>query len=302
MLSTYRLKEMRERRDREAQQELEAKLAPVKAELAATLNKAARASRMYWSQDLKHLAGLLNAGMFEPDFGVQFPRTDQPQNSARGREQFEEFVTETLPRKGVFLSDSGSQRLLFYCLAQAFSENHADMSSPETWKLAHERLFSIQAYDEVNGEVGFDSQRVVEPVVAQPAPDPTIADLETINTQTREGERIAHGILSRAVFNGEAKAIYLEWLRSLKTSFSGYEMPEHVQREAILWFQNNSRSFLDRRAFDQCRLNLVRRGLMPDMCLTSDDRLAIAVENEDTQGYESRRRIKQELIASRNRS
>ena len=71
--------------------------------------------------------------MFEPDFGVQFPRTDELQSGSRGREQFETFVTE-LPRTGFVLSEAGSQRLLYYVLAQAFSENHADMANLETWR------------------------------------------------------------------------------------------------------------------------------------------------------------------------
>jgi hypothetical protein len=70
------IKKNAERRDREQKTDLGRKLAPVKQQLAATLQKAHRMTRMYWSQSLKHVADLIDSGMVEVDPGVQFPQTD----------------------------------------------------------------------------------------------------------------------------------------------------------------------------------------------------------------------------------
>jgi hypothetical protein len=125
-------------------------------------------------------------------------------------------------------------------------------------------------------------------------------DLEGIDTSTREGSQTAAAIVSRAIFDGQAKLLWLDWLRSLKTNFA-YTMPEEVQREAILLFQKNNFSFLNRASYDTIRRQLVRTGAMPQSALTEDEILAGSIENEDTQSWEGRRRLKTELIASRRR-
>jgi hypothetical protein len=292
-LNPRRVAEEKARFEAGERQELEAKLAPIMTQLSATLKKADALTRLYWSQNLKHLAKRINDQHFEADHGVTFSSTEEQQSGARGRAQYEEFV-RTLPTTGFILSDAGAQRLLYFVLAQALSENHADMANPETWRIGFDRLYQLGCFDEAKAEIGYDgSQRVEEPVVEQPAPAPTI---EGLNLSTKAGEKIARDIVSTAVFgpDGDAKILFGEWLDSLAKNFE-YMMPEEVQREVINWFQKNNKSFLSYQAYDQCRINLVRRGLMPSSCLTASDRLSMSIEQADTRSYEGRRKLSQEI-------
>jgi hypothetical protein len=291
-LNPRRVAEEKARFEAGERQELEAKLAPIMTQLSATLKKADAMTRLYWSQPLAHLAQHINSGQFEQDHGGTFPTTSEPQNGTRGRDQYQDFVMN-LPKTGFILSDAGAQRLIFFCVAQAMTQN-ADLANPETYRIAFDRLYQLGCFDEVKGEIGYDeSQRVEVPVAEQPAPVPTI---EGLNLSTKAGEKIARELVSAAVFgpDGDAKIVFGEWLDSLAKNFE-YVMPEEVQREVIALFQKNNRSFLDRKSYDEARLNLVRRGLMPSSCLTAQDRLSMSIESADTRSYEGRRSLAQKI-------
>jgi len=301
-MNNFRLKEEKARFAREEAAELERKLAPAKAELAATLQRADKMTKAYWIQSLSHLAGLIASGSFEPDHGVTYPSTDEQQSGSRGRDQFQEFVTVTLPRRGFVLSEAGSQRLLYFVLAQAFSENRADLANPETWKIAFDRLYSLQCFDETANapEIGYDeSQRIVEPVIEQPAPEP---DIEKIDTSTREGAAKARAIVAKAVFgpHGEARVVFNNFRSHCRKVF-GIDLDVQQQKEIVNWFVSNRRSFLSN-SWDEMRVNLVRRRILPQSCLTEEEILANSIEDEDTTSYQGRRNLKQEIIASRNRN
>ena len=266
------------------------------------LKRADAMTRAYWIQSLAHLAECIGSNIFEADFGATYPSTDEQQGGARGRAEFEEFVNVTLPKRGFLLSSSGSQRLLYFVLAQAFSENRADMSNPETWNTAFDRLYALDCFDITNAEVGYDeSQRVVEPVVEQPEPEPGIEALEGLNMLRREDQVLAAKIVANEVFNGGAKTVFRQFIAHVLKTFD-HELTPDEQREIILWFTANNRSFLDHKAYDACRVNLVRRGVLPHGCLTEDEQLANSIEDEDTTTWQGRRNLKQELIAARRRS
>ncbi len=162
-MNNFRLKEERARFEAGERQELEARLAPAKKELAASLQRADKMTRMFWSQPLKHLGGLISQGSFEPDPAVTFPTTDEPQSGSRGRAECAEFIHGTLPRRGFILAGSGQQRLTLYTVAQAMAQR-ADLANPETWQTAFDRLYRLEAFDEKAGEVGYDeSQREIVP-------------------------------------------------------------------------------------------------------------------------------------------
>jgi hypothetical protein len=301
-MNKFRLKEEQKRFLEGERQELEARLAPIKAEVTAQLKKAESATRLYWSQPLRVLASFTNRGDFQPDLGCVFPSTDEQQGGSRGRAEFEKFVNQTLSQTGLLLSPAGSQRLLYFVLAQAFSENKADMATPATWQIAFDRLNELRCFNEEGGELGYDeSQRVVEPVVEQPKPEPGIEALEGLNLLRREDEAQARALIANEVFNGEAKTVFRQFIAHVLKTF-GHELTPDEQREIILWFTNNNRSFLDHKAYDACRVNLVRRGILPPGCLTEDEQLTNSIEDEDTTTWQGRRNLKQELIAARRRS
>jgi hypothetical protein len=234
--------------------------------------------------------------MFEGDHGITFPSTTETQSGTRGRAEYTEFVAN-LPRSGFVLSDSGAQRLLLFVIAQAYSENHADMADPETWKLAFDRLYQLGCFDEARAEIGYDeSTRVQEPVVERPERRPTLDNLEDFNTTTKAGEKLAHQILSDAVFGsqGEGREVFYGFISHVSKTFH-HDLTEDEQRELIQWFVKNNKSFLDHRAYDVAKVNLVRRGILPHSLLTATELFEMNLESADTRSYEGRRSLAQKI-------
>lgn len=195
---------------------------------------------------------------------------------------------------------SGSQRLLYFVLAQAFSENKADMANPETWRIAFDRLYQLDCFDIAKAEVGYDeSLREILPEPVVPERKLTIDDLESIDTSTRSGAELAKQIIGDSVFgfDGEARKIFDQFLAHVLRTF-GVEITPEAQKQLVVWFQRNNRSFLDHRAYDQAKVNLVKRGILPSTCLTEDEILCGSIENEDTQSWQGKRNLKQEIRAA----
>ncbi len=174
------------------------------------------------------------------------------------------------------------------------------MDSPEVWRIAFDRLYQLGSFDEARAEIGYDPSRkevVPEPVV--PQKKLTVDDLESIGTTTREGARLARQIVADAVFgdDGQARQAFQQFVAHVARAF-GHNLTEDEQREIINWFQKNNRSFLSN-SYDQCRVNLVKRGILPATCLTEEEVLEGSIENVDTQSWEGRRRLKQQILAQR---
>lgn len=299
-MNRFRLREEQARFQREEALDLERKLAPVKAELAQTLKRADRMTASYWSQPLAHLASLIHSEMFEPDRGVTYPSTTEIQDGERGRAEYTDFIAN-LPRSGFVLSDAGAQRLLLFVIALAYSDVRADMSNPITYRIAFDRLFQLRCFSEEAGEVGFDpSTKEVEPVEPEPERKLTVDDLENVDTTSKAGEKLAHRIIADAVFGpqGENREVFHQFIDHIAKTF-GHDLTETEQRELIQWFVRNNRSFLDRAAYDTAKVNLVRRGILNHGVLTSTELFEMGIEETDTQSYESRRTLKQELAALR---
>lgn len=174
--------------------------------------------------------------------------------------------------------------------------------APVKRDIAFDRLYQLSCFDEAAAEIGYDpSQRVVEPEPVAQEPELTINDLEGIDTSTKAGRAKAHQIVADAVFGegGEARTVFNQFVAHGSKAF-GHDLTEEEQRAILDWFVANNRSFLSN-SYDECRVNLVRRGILPSALLTEDEILAGSIENEDTQNYESRRRLKQEILALRKR-
>jgi hypothetical protein len=90
----------------------------------------------------------------------------------------------------------------------------------------------------------------------------------------------------------ECQPTFSEWTDSLLNSF-GYVMPLEVAKHVERWFIRNNRSFLDRTAYDRCRVACVKEGLMPRTCLTPDDISAEEMDGLDIRTTEGRRRAAQ---------
>jgi hypothetical protein len=286
MLSGYRLKEMRRKMAEEERQELERRVAPMKAELAQGFREFDKTSKVYWSQAVHVLASELQNGTPRADLSVAFPKTASPCPD-QGREAFCAFLDGLTAKTGYTLSEVGKMRLLTYCVEQCLSQN-ADLTQERTYALGFDRLVALDAFGA--DELGYDPSLItyVEPS-PEPAPEPTIDALEVMETVTREGERRARHIISNAVFGpqGEAREVWNAWLAQLLRDYNFVPNPD-AQKFVISWFEHNAKSFLDRRAYDEARRFCVRSGTFPPTMLTRDELLSQEIENCDGRGYNAR--------------
>jgi hypothetical protein len=298
-MNPFRLAEEKRRFAESDRQELEARLAPVKAETSQALAQHENAARAYWSQPVAVLARALQNNDPTAYMGAVFATTQTPQPN-EGQEVFVE-AYDRIQRTGHVLSPVGRQRVLLMAVHQCLAQN-ADLSNTETYITCFNKLLEWDAFEQSGVlELGYDENKkevLPEPVAQERRL--TVDDLESIDTETREGEKIAHQIIAEAVFGDEAASVFHRFIAHVAKTF-GHDISADEQREIILWFQKNNRNFLDHRAYDQCKVNLVRRGILPSTCLTEEEVLAGSIENEDTQSYESRRRLKQEILAARRR-
>jgi hypothetical protein len=303
-ISGYRIREAKARFEADEKAALEAKLAPAKQELAKTLSRSDKFLKLDFIQPLAKIAQLIQDGVAAVDLATNYPTTTEPQSGNSGKEEFYQFVYEILPRRGFTLSENGSMRLLYFVIAQARGKG-ANMSSIDTWSLAFDKLWSLDAFDIGSAEVGWDESKVQqEPVVEQPAPEPTVADLETLNLSlSREDERTAQKIVSNAVFgpSGQAAELFQQFIAHVSKTF-GHDLTESEQRELIDVFRTRNLSFLDHRAYDKARCELVAKGVLPRTCYTQDELLCLEIEStptHDKSDYDQRLNLKRQIATAR---
>lgn len=307
MLSNYRLRESRERQAREEAEakrqeaeKLQALVAPMTNELQDAYREHERTAKVYWSQPVSRLAEALQRGDAQAYIGVEFTKTPEP----RPREGKEECVAaheEIQRRFGYVLSPVGRQRVILMAVHQCMAQS-ASLSHVVTYVKCFEKLLEWGAF-EASGtlEIGYDESKkeyVSEPV--EQGRKLSADDLESIDTGSRTGAELAHQIVADAVWGrgGEAENIFRQFIAHVARTFH-YDLSPEDQREIVQWFTKNNRSFLDAKAYDQCKVNLVRRGILPATLLTEDERLCMSLETSQGTDYETRRKLKQTIIAAR---
>ena len=124
---------------------------------------------------------------------------------------------------------------------------------------------------------------VPQPVVTQPVVDssaestPDLSELERLDLGSRSGSIRAKELCDSHYYSVEAAAVYQKWTSWLYETFH-YVLTPDAKKAAIQFFQDTNSSYLDPKAWERARRNLVRRGLMPRTCLTSEEVLAEEVE------------------------
>jgi hypothetical protein len=302
-ISGYRIREAKARFEADEKAALEAKLSPAKQELAKTLSRSDKFLKLDFIQPLAKIAQLIQDGVAAVDLATNYPTTTEPQSGNSGKEEFYQFVYEILPRRGFTLSENGSMRLLYFVIAQARGKG-ANMSSIDTWSLAFDKLWSLDAFDIASAEVGWDESKVQqEPVVEAPERELTVADIENIDTSTREGDKLAKKIVSNAVFgpSGQAAEVFQQFIAHVSKTF-GHDLNESEQRELINVFASRNLSFLDHRAYDKARCELVAKGVLPRTCYTPDEVLCLEIEStptHDKSDYDQRLNLKRQIATAR---
>src|SRR5579859_183068 len=180
-VSGYRLREQREKFEREEAAELEAKLAPAKIELANALAEHERVAAKFWSQPVAALARALQRNEPMAYEGATFTTTPTPQPE-QGQDAFIE-AYESIQRSGHVLNSVGRQRLSLMaahlCLAQNVALTDVDNYIIMFNKLVIFRLDAIPAAflahvlaQELGGLGIEQANENVVPLHAHHAPDP----------------------------------------------------------------------------------------------------------------------------------
>jgi hypothetical protein len=208
--------------------------------------------------------------------------TDDPppisQSGEQAQREFNTFVSETLPKRfGFSISIAGATRLQ-YLVQVAIRCSHQPLTQ-DYLKEAFDVLLNAECF--AAGELVHDKSLIVTASASTEQPDPTLTDLERLDTSTAEGRRAAAYLADR-LYSSEAVPLCKEWLASLAQNFGGF-CPSTVDLDyATRWFAENNRSFLDKRSFDAFRLHMCRIGRwdVPRMMSTEEIR-SRAVERLD---------------------
>ena len=192
-----------------------------------------------------------------------------------------EFELNAKELTGYTLNEEGAKRLLYFAFAQAI--HGKDLTSVSAWVTCFERLLECDCFDD--GEIEFHHAKKATPrpePVEQPQPEPTYADLEAIDVNTRAGARSAKEV-AQALLYSEAKPIFQEWVNHLISRF-GYHITEsdatYILNELI---PASNWSYTDRKTWDKVRLHMCNSGRWDaNRLLTADERKAKALEQTNT--------------------
>jgi hypothetical protein len=251
---------------------LEAENVRMLREIAETLTATVKT---YWSKPLEQIARFgVTAGFV--DLGLP---TGQSQNVAL---TFKEFVAK-LESQGIRLNDDAQKRLGSFVNVQ---QNRGVLINPESLSCIFDQLVASECF----GDGVTVEQRGPLPE-ATPEKRLTLSDLAHESTESREGREKHIAVLNDAYFSGEAADIYQSWRAHLVKDY-GFSPNEEQKHAVIQWFQDANRSYLQRKAWDECRVSMVRRGIFPSNLLTPDEQLAEQIEtSSDISSRDARRTI-----------
>lgn len=199
---------------------------------------------------------------------------------------------------GYTLNEDGAKRLLYFGFAQAI--HGKDLTTVAAWVTCFERLVDCGCFDD--GEIEFHHAKNVEPrpqPVEQQEPEPTYADLDAQEAESREGRRASHRIADR-LYNLETNEVAAAWSESLRTNF-GLSLNQEQIKAVHEWFERNPmQSWVSHRSYDLCRLALVRNGIFPPTATTAVERFSRELESLDLtrMGFEQRQDLKRRQQAA----
>jgi hypothetical protein len=122
--------------------------------------------------------------------------------------------------------------------------------------------------------IGVTLPKAQRPVT--PEPTPTVADIEGMDTNTREN-RAAVRELVRHLASEEQVPLRDEWIQHLVDKFNFYITQEQWDW-CYQWLKRNNKNRLDPRSFEACRRAAVANFVFPDRCLDDVDRANLEIE------------------------
>jgi len=212
-------------------------------------------------------------------------------NAAQVTEQIRsafEKMQRDLANEGIILSASGLDKLKR--IAQLNSGSDIRLAS--VWVQMAKYAIDLGALTAEDVTLPRPAQPVVNPT-AETVPD--LSELETLNLSSREGSARGKVLANEFYYSVEAASVYQKWQSWLYETFK-YVLTEDAKKAAIRWFQDNNQSYLDGKAWTRCRLNLARRGIIPDL-RTDEERLMAELETADTNkmSFEERQNLNSRL-------
>ena len=184
---------------------------------------------------------------------------------------------EWLEHEGVVLDDDSKSKIMLYVGLVAYVDKRVDPRLSSCWNAAYARLAN---------------ELQVLNVTRKPKPqNPKEPDFDTLLATRSTDDPILRNAAQDFAIR-EAQPTFQAWTESLMNSF-GYAMSLPIAKQVSDWFIRMNRSFLDRRAYDDCRKSFVREGLFPRTCLTADDLAAEELDGLNLNTAEGRRRAAQ---------
>jgi hypothetical protein len=263
----------------------------VEQELREAAREASARIAMYWRIPIEEIQ-MNPVSITRVDIAGDYeigPRDEPAENAA-----WKEFQ-ENLKSFGCTLSDAGLLRLSHY-LSSLNYHRGISLTSVSNFATALERLVSLDVFQ--SGELtGYQTPA--------PAPTPTptrhtvidpLAEIESLNLDSREGNRRAKQLAANDFFGREFAHVVDQWEGWLLATFN-YVLTDDVRKAAGKWWERNpTASPLSGESWTSLRLNLVKQGVMPASCRTREEILMETIEVEtNTDSYEARRNLRQQI-------
>jgi hypothetical protein len=272
MSSTYKLRqEYQEFLASEQKKIDDAKLAEATKALSKTITEIYRQQSAYWSRPLDQIRqdGACQAG-FDP---LNLP-CDPTQDGVKSTKVYQKF-TASLPEKfGIVLSTEGELRFREYVKTQVLIAG--TLLTSESLETMLRRMISLNAFDIDEGEYGEDAN-LIPPPVPKPAPapvEPTLADIEKLDTSTRQGDREARRIVD-AMANAECAPLAQEFIDHVRTcpEFApGHVFTYEDGRRFKTYCERFNKSPFDRRTYDGFRVWSVYSNFWGEHMLTQKEK------------------------------
>jgi hypothetical protein len=233
--------------------------------------------------------------MLIDDLGLSTTDTDQ-------RATFEDTLQSFIERTLHSTTSEANRRFSLYVWVQV--NNLKIAMTDDNLSVLLNRLISLGVF--ADGEVTLPRATKNQATVRLDEPTPTVADIEGMDTNTRENRAAVRDLVARLAAE-EQVPLRDEWLyESLTKEFNFYITQEqwawcwHIPnprnpQDMGGWFQRNNKSPLDPRSYDECRRAAVANRIFPDRLLREDERLARDVEQSDTQDYTTRRDLNRRI-------
>ena len=261
-------------------------------ELREAAREASARIAMYWKIPIEEIQ-MNPVSITRVDIAGDYeigPRDELAENAA-----WKEFQ-ENLKSSGCTLSDAGLLRLSHY-LSSLNYHRGISLTSVSNFATALERLVLLDVFQpgELTGYKQTPTKTVEQPQRHRRV-DP-LSEIESLNLDSREGNRRAKEIATNDFFSRQVAPIASQWREWLIATFN-YVPTDEVQKAAGQWFLNNpTENPLRGEAWTSLRLNLVKKGVMPQSCLTREEILNQTIEqsSDRSDSYEVRRNLRQQI-------